>query len=43
MKPTGPWLQYRLALGAVNGGNSPRVTSVKIEFEIWTGAVNREP
>jgi hypothetical protein len=27
------WLQYRLALGAVNGGNSPRVASVEVEYD----------
>jgi hypothetical protein len=29
----GRWIQYRLALGAVNGGNSPRLRSVQVEFE----------
>ena len=28
----GAWLQYRLALGAVNGGNSPRVQSVTVSY-----------
>ena len=28
---TGPWVQYRLALGAANGGSTPRVTEVRIE------------
>lgn len=27
------WIQYRLALGAVNGGNSPRVTEVSIFYQ----------
>lgn len=31
---TGRWVQYRLALGAINGGNSPRVTSVSVEYEV---------
>ena len=30
---TGPWLQYRLALGAVNSGNTPRVTEVNVFYE----------
>ena len=29
----GPWLQYRLALGAVNSGATPRVTSVEVAYE----------
>ena len=29
----GRWIQYRLALGAVNGGSSPRVTCVEVEYE----------
>ena len=29
----GGWVQYRLALGAVNGGNSPRLTAVELEYE----------
>lgn len=29
----GPWVQYRLALGAANGGGSPRVTEVRLEIE----------
>lgn len=28
----GAWIQYRLALGAVNGGNTPRVKSVSIHY-----------
>ncbi len=28
----GSWVQYRLALGATNGGSSPRVTEVRLEF-----------
>jgi hypothetical protein len=28
----GPWIQYRLALGAVNGGCTPRVTRVRVVF-----------
>ncbi|MCY3772964.1 MAG: VCBS repeat-containing protein [Gemmatimonadetes bacterium] len=27
----GPWVQYRLALGARNGGSTPRVTEVRLE------------
>ncbi|RAV19607.1 FG-GAP repeat domain-containing protein [Paenibacillus contaminans] len=33
VRQPGRWLQYRLALGAVNGGNSPRVTEVSVESE----------
>ncbi|MBP1993416.1 FG-GAP repeat domain-containing protein [Paenibacillus eucommiae] len=29
----GPWIQYRLVLGAINGGNSPRITEVAVEYE----------
>ena len=29
----GPWVQYRLALGAANGGGTPRVTEVRLEIE----------
>jgi hypothetical protein len=29
----GQWIQYRLALGAINGGNSPRVTEVTVHYE----------
>jgi hypothetical protein len=29
----GQWIQYRLALGAINGGNSPRITCVEVEYE----------
>lgn len=31
-KQTGKWMQYRLALGARDGGNSPLVKSVRIDF-----------
>ncbi len=31
LRQRGRWVQYRLALGAVNGGNSPRVKSVRVE------------
>jgi len=31
---TGSWIQYRLALGAINGGNSPRVHSVEVEYDV---------
>ncbi|RAV19617.1 FG-GAP repeat domain-containing protein [Paenibacillus contaminans] len=31
VRQAGRWVQYRLALGAVNGGNSPRVTEVWVE------------
>ncbi len=30
---TGGWIQYRLALGAVNGGSTPRVMEVRLEFD----------
>jgi hypothetical protein len=33
----GAWAQYRLALGAANGANSPRVTAVTVEFR-FTGS-----
>ncbi|WP_409344261.1 FG-GAP repeat domain-containing protein [Paenibacillus sp. MBLB4367] len=33
MRQNGRFVQYRLALGAVNGGNSPRVTEVAVESE----------
>ncbi|MBO9605282.1 MAG: VCBS repeat-containing protein [Paenibacillaceae bacterium] len=33
LQPSGRWIQYRLALGAVNGGNSPRVFEVLVESE----------
>jgi hypothetical protein len=29
----GAWIQYRLALGAVNGGSTPRVTEVEVHYE----------
>ena len=29
----GPWVQYRLALGAINSLSTPRVTSVTLSFE----------
>lgn len=29
----GRWLQYRLALGAINGGCTPRVTAVTVEYK----------
>jgi hypothetical protein len=32
LKTSGKWMQYRLALGARNGGNSPLVKSVEIDF-----------
>lgn len=32
--PQGRWVQYRLALGAVNGGNSPRVSEVTVVYEV---------
>jgi hypothetical protein len=28
----GPWVQYRLALGAYNSGNTPRVREVRVEW-----------
>jgi len=31
-KKFGPWVQYRLALGAVNCGNTPRISEVMIEY-----------
>jgi len=33
MKQDGPWVQYRLALGAKNSGNSPRISSVSIHHK----------
>ncbi|OIN98863.1 hypothetical protein AUJ66_00125 [Candidatus Desantisbacteria bacterium CG1_02_38_46] len=30
----GEWVQYRLALGAYNGGNSPRVTKVSVYYGV---------
>ncbi len=30
---SGQWIQYRLALGARNSGNSPRVTRVSVRYE----------
>jgi len=30
----GPWLQYRLALGAVNGGGTPRIEEVRVHYSI---------
>ena len=29
----GPWVQYRLALGAANGGGTPRVTEVRVGID----------
>ena len=29
----GPWVQYRLALGAENGGGTPRVTEVRLALD----------
>ena len=29
----GCWMQYRLALGAVNGGSTPRISEVIVEYE----------
>lgn len=29
----GQWVQYRLALGAVNGGSTPRVKEVNIVYD----------
>ena len=29
----GPWVQYRLALGAINGGRTPRVTRVDVRYD----------
>lgn len=34
LSQTGCWIQYRLALGAVNGGNSPRVTEVNVFYDV---------
>lgn len=34
LRQAGCWVQYRLALGAVNGGNSPRVKSVRVEYSV---------
>lgn len=33
MRQPGRWVQYRLALGAANGGNSPRVTEVALSWD----------
>ena len=30
LRQEGPWVQYRLALGALSGGNSPRVSAVNV-------------
>ena len=30
----GPWVQYKLALGAVNGGRTPRVTRVDVGYTV---------
>ena len=30
--PAGQWVQYRLALGAVNSGSTPRVTEVRVHY-----------
>lgn len=30
----GKWIQYRLALGAVNGVSSPRIAEVSVEYEL---------
>jgi len=32
MKQNGPWVEYRLALGARNSGNTPRISSVSIHY-----------
>lgn len=32
LQQKGYWVQYRLALGAVNGGNSPRISEVSISY-----------
>ena len=32
IKQSGQWIQYRLALGATNGGNSPLVKSIEIDY-----------
>ena len=29
----GPWVQYELALGAINSGNTPRVSEVSLSYE----------
>lgn len=33
IRQTGCWIQYRLALGATNGGSSPRVHAVTLSYE----------
>lgn len=33
LRRNGRWVQYRLALGARNGGNTPRVRVVEVEYE----------
>jgi hypothetical protein len=30
----GTWMQYRLALGAVNGCGTPRVSEVSVDYEL---------
>lgn len=30
----GPWIQYRLALGAVNGCRTPRITAVRVAYDV---------
>jgi hypothetical protein len=32
LRPQGPWMQYRLALGALNAGCTPRVRQVVVHF-----------
>ena len=32
LKQGGPWVQYRLALGARNSGRTPRVTAVSVRY-----------
>ena len=33
LQQAGPWVQYRLALGAINGGCTPRVSQVRVVYE----------
>jgi len=34
LRQTGPWIQYRLALGAINAGRTPRVHAVEVEYAL---------
>jgi hypothetical protein len=34
IKSDGRWVQYRLALGAINSGNTPRLSEVRVHYAI---------